>query len=65
MRTLKTLTAVIILVLYGLSLSIIMAAGILWAINSIFRTDFELTIWSYLLITGVQLGLHTFGRGDY
>ena len=38
-------------VLYGVAMSIIMAAGILWAVNSIFGTQFEMNLYSYIIIT--------------
>jgi hypothetical protein len=49
-------------VLYGIAISIIMAAGILWAVNSIFGTQFEMNLYTYIIITAITMLVHVSSR---
>jgi hypothetical protein len=42
-------------ILYGVAMSIIMAAGIIWAVNTIFGTQFEMNLSTYILITVITM----------
>ena len=45
-------------ILYGVAMSIIMAAGIVWAVNTIFGTQFEMNLSTYVLITVITMILN-------
>lgn len=45
-------------VLYGVAMSVIMAAGILWAVNSIFGTQYEMNLYTYIIITVITMVVH-------
>ena len=62
MEEFKSMMNVVVSILFAVAHSVLMSAGILWAINTIFGTAFEMNIWAYLAIATTLMIVHQVSR---
>ena len=64
MDKLKEILSVIFAITYGIVMSVVVSAGILWVVNVLFGTQFEMNMWSYIAIVSVILITHQINRNN-
>ena len=64
MDKLKAIISTVFAIMYGIVVSIVVSAGILWVINALFGTQFEMNMWSYIAIVATLLIAHQINRNN-
>jgi hypothetical protein len=64
MDKLKAIVSTVFAIVYGIVVSIVVSAGILWVINALFGTQFEMNMWSYIAIVATLLIAHQINRNN-
>jgi hypothetical protein len=64
MDKLKAIVSTVFAIMYGIVVSIVVSAGILWVINALFGTQFEMNMWSYIAIVATLLIAHQINRNN-
>ncbi len=64
MDKLKAIVSTVFAIVYGVVVSIVVSAGILWVINALFGTQFEMNMWSYIAIVATLLIAHQINRNN-